>query len=217
MKNYKLFIASLLLPLTTHAAQDLAIHQEPNFHPIYMGVETGYGSTTWGYLVPAEEDAAMAFSTPTAVHEGGVIWGLLLGYEFSPNFAIEGSYTRYPNAEIEFDDMSLFAFEHDDVTEFSTETESVSLIGKFMLYLPNTKIRAVSSVGIANVHRADFIFNSWTLNPKFGVGFNYSLNQHVVAEVGITYTAGYAVTELSPAENFIPFLYSGYLHLTWHF
>lgn len=212
MKYKILTVLALSIPLTTFADyNDLSA----SHHPIYMGVETGYGSTTWGYLVAPDENAALSFTTPIAVSEGGTIWGLLLGYEFSPNFGLEGSYTHYPNAKIHFDESSMFAYDNDDLTEFTTETETVSIIGKFMLYIPKTQIRAVSSFGIANIHREDMVYENWTLSPKFGVGLNYNLNTHLMVEVGINYTAGYAVTELEPTDDFTPFLYSGYLHLNW--
>lgn len=217
--NYKIIAAlALSIPITAFAYdKDLIISKEANRHPVYMGVETGYGSTTWGYLVPPEENAALTLSTPTSVAEGGAIWGILLGYEFSPHFGIEGSYNHYPNATIKFDETSIFTFDHDDITEFTTKTDCVSLITKFMLYIPNTQIRAVSSVGISNVHRSDILFDSWSLSPTFGLGFNYDLNAHVMVEIGANLTTGYAIAELDPVENFVPFLYSGYLHLNWRF
>ena len=67
-------------------AQDL-----PNHHLPYIGLIGGYGSTTWDGLVPSNrnQNIAMNMSTPIAVEEGGNVWGVLAGYEFSPHFAVE--------------------------------------------------------------------------------------------------------------------------------
>ncbi len=79
-------------------------------HPFYIGITGGYGSTTWGQLVPPQSkaNAAINLSTPSRVNEGGAIWGVFAGYEIIPTFGIEGSYTRYPIADLFFDQNSLF-------------------------------------------------------------------------------------------------------------
>jgi hypothetical protein len=188
-------------------------------YPFYFGLTGGYGSTTWGMLVPSENKAsvALSISTPTSVSEGGAIWGVFGGYEIIPTFAIEGSYTRYPIANVNFDQMSLFTFNHDGRTGFSTKTETAALSGKFMFIIPKTTVRAFSTVGAAGVHRDDVIADRWRLSPVFGVGFNYNLSEHIMAEIGINYTGGYGESELDPAEDYIPFLYSGFFRLAYRF
>lgn len=180
------------------------------FHPFYIGIGTGYGSSTWSGLMPSSQNQNIAtnLSTPIKVNEGGAIWSILTGYEFTPYFALEGAYTRYPNAKVQFDSFSLYAFEHDDRVSFSTRTEMIALMGKVMLVIPNTKFRVYSSAGIADTHRKDEVTDRWRLGPTFGLGLNYRLTEHVMAELGGTYTAGYGEPELNPVEDYIPFLYA---------
>ena len=183
-------------------------------YPTYAGLTYGYGATTWGYLIPPDENAAMNLSTPIRVSENGALWGFFLGYEFNPSFALEASYMHYPKAKVYFDPMSLFTFDNDGLAGFTSHTQSISIVGKFMIQIPrNTDFRAYSSVGVAGVHRDDIITNEWALSPNFGVGFTYLITERVMAELGIVYTAGNAISELNPAESFIPFLYSGFLRL----
>lgn len=186
-------------------------------HPFYFGVTGGYGSTTWDGLVPARSNqgAALNLSTPTDVTEGGAIWGVFVGYELIPFFAIEGSYTHYPNATVNFDAMSLFTFEHNGLTTLTTNTETISLVAKIMMIIPHTTIRAYSSIGAADVHRNDQIQNQWQISPTFGVGFNYNVSEHVMAELGGNYTTGNGESELNPAQDYIPFLYSVFLRVAY--
>jgi len=188
-------------------------------HPFYLGLTGGYGSTTWGGLVPSKnkQNNALNISTPTYVKEGGAIWGAFVGYEFIPFFAIEGAYTRYPDAKVSFDPMSLFTFEHDGLTSLTTKTETVSLMGKIMLVIPNTKIRAYSSVGGAEVHRSDQLNDHWQLSPTFGLGFTYNITDHIMTELGANYTSGAGESELNPAQDYVPFLYSVFFHLGYRF
>lgn len=187
-------------------------------NPFYVGVTGGYGTTTWANLVPKEPNAAMSLSTPTDVSEAGTIWGVYGGYEVLPCFAFEGSYMRYPKARLYFDELSLFSFYHDDRTELTTRTESVSLVGKVMMFIPCVRnLRAYSDFGAAEVHRYDAIVDRWRLSPTFGAGFNYLLNPHTMIELGTEYVAGYGQSELDPADHFIPFLYSGFLRLAYRF
>lgn len=182
--------------------------------PGYLGVTVGYGATTWGYLIPADTDnAALNLATPTRVVENGTLWGLYGGFEFNHNFAFEAAYMHYPTAKIYFEPMSYFTFDH-NLAGFVTHTQALSLVGKFMIVIPrNTNFRVYSSVGAAGVHRDDLLNNRWKLSPKFGVGLTYLLTEHMMAEIGMEYLAGDGVSELNPAEDFIPFLYAGFARL----
>lgn len=189
-------------------------------YPFYLGFTGGGGSTTWGTLVPPKNRQidALSLSTPIHVNEGGSIWGFFAGYELIPFFAVEAAYTHYPKATVAFDaEKSLFAFDHDGVTEFVTRTEAVSLVGKFMFLIPHTTVRAFSSVGPAVVHRKDVIVNHWRVSASFNVGLNYNFNEHIMGEIGFNYTSGFGVSEIDPAEDFMPFLYSGFFRLAYRF
>jgi len=188
-------------------------------HPFYLGISGGYGSTTWDGLVPktTEQNLTLAISTPIAVREGGSIWGLVAGFEFTPFFALEATYRHYPDAFVTFDPDSLFALDNEDRTTFRTRTDTSALMAKIMLVVPETQLRVYSSAGVANVHRRDEILKGWETTPTFGIGLNYDLNEHLVGELGANYTAGYGEAELSPSDNYIPFLYSCFVSISYRF
>ena len=211
---------SLLLLLWASAAFSLEpadVIKDPFRYPLYAGGTGGYGATTWGGLVPSEsnQNVAISLSAPTLANEGGAVWGLFAGYEFSPYFAIEANYMRYPDATLTFDEMSLFAFDHDDRITLVTHTDTASLAAKIMLVIPRTTIRAFSSAGVAEVRRTDEINEIWRVTPTFGVGFNYNLNAHTMLEITNNYTAGYGESEINPVKDYVPFLYSVSLKLAY--
>jgi hypothetical protein len=188
-------------------------------HSFYVGALGGFGSTTWEGLVPSEsnQNLAISMSTPINAHEGGQVWGFLAGYEINPYFALEANYMRYPSATIYFDSTSLFSFTNNGLTGFTTNTEALSLMGKVMLIVPNTKMRVYSSAGIANVHRQDMIVDDWRLSPSFGVGINYPISEHLLGELGGNYTAGFGESQLNPTDTYFPFLYSLSVRLAYFF
>lgn len=185
----------------------------------YAGLSGGYGATTWEGLVPkeAKKNMAVSISAPLEVKESGGMWGAQVGYEFTPHFALEASYKHYPNAVITFEQESLFAYDHDDKTYFKSYTESASLMGKIMVNFPGTIMRFYSSAGIADVHREDELLNQWMLTPTFGVGCNIDFSEHFMGELGVNYIAGYGESELSPADDYVPFLYSIFFSLSYRF
>lgn len=192
---------------------------EPKQRSFYAGALGGFGSTTWRGLVPTKENQNMALilSTPVEVNEGGAVWGLFTGYEFSPYFAVEASYIKYPSAKVFFDSMSLFSFNNNGKLLLTTDAESVNLMGKVMLVIPNSKIRVFSSAGIAGVHRKDFLLNQWLASPTFGAGLNIPMTDHLMAELGGNYTAGFGESQLEPSSSYIPFLYSVSVRLAYFF
>jgi hypothetical protein len=188
-------------------------------YPFYVGASSGYGSTMWSGLVPqsGKINAALALSTPNNVTEGGAIWNVFLGYELIPQFAVEAGYTHYPVARINFSKRSLFALQHLGATEFSSHTESISMIAKIMLIIPTTNVRAFSSFGVAGVRRYDVLRSVWRASPTFGLGVNYNFTPHIMGEFGADYTAGYGESELSPASDYVPFLYSVFMRIAYRF
>lgn len=191
----------------------------PYAHRLYAGVNVGYGSTTWQGLVPniENQNIALSISTPTHVTEGGVTIGGALGFEFSRFFALEANYLAYPSARIFFDENSLFAFETDGRTQLYTQTEAVFLIGKFLVPIPNTVVRAYSGFGFGGIHRNDEINNIWIVTPAFAAGLNVSVTDHIMGEIAANYMAGYGESELNPVQDFIPFLYAIYFKLAYRF
>lgn len=177
---------------------------------LYIGGVGGFGSTTWQGLVPqtSNQNEALVISTPVRVEEGGGVWGISAGYEFTPCFAIEANYMRFPDANIFFDAESLFAFEQDGLTQLNTETQTGSLSAKVMLILPRTNMRVFSSAGIASVIRKDQINEMYRISPVFGFGVNLLATDRVMLELGSNYTAGYGESEINPVNDFVPFLYS---------
>jgi hypothetical protein len=211
----------LYLLISLYAGSSFALAapeiKNPFQHPLYAGAAVGYGATTWQGLVPAKENqnVAINISAPTFAKEGGAVWGVFTGYEFNPFFAMEASYMHYPDATLYFDENSLFAFDHGDNVTLTTRTESLAIMAKIMMIIPKSRIRAYSSAGFAEIHRKDNINEQWRPTPTFGVGFNYNLNEHVMAEIASTYTAGYGESEINPVNDYVPFLYAVFFKLAY--
>lgn len=187
-------------------------------HPIYFGAMGGWGSTTWGGLVPtvSNQNSAISISTPVAVEEGGGVWGFSLGYEFTPCFALEANYMVFPNAKITFDEYSLYAYDEDTLI-LNTKTQTASVNAKIMLVIPKTSLRFYSSAGIASVFRQDQINDTYRISPTFGFGINLLLTERIMAELGTNYTAGYGESEINPVLDFVPFLYSVFFKASLRF
>lgn len=188
-------------------------------YPFYLGAVGGWGATTWQGLVPTDENqnSALSISTPIEVKEGGGVWGFSAGYELTPFFAFEANYMHFPDALLTFDQDSFFAFEQDGLTELRTHTQTASLIAKIMLVLPKTSMRLFSGAGVASVWRNDTLNATYRISPTFAVGVNMNFNEHLMGELGTTYTAGYGEPEINPTKDFVPFLYSFFVKAALRF
>ncbi len=213
LSSASLFSASVPVPTSTGTSSLTADH------PFYLGLGSGVGSTTWYGLVPTgkNQNSAIQLSTPIRVNEGGTIYGFFAGYEISPHFAIEATYWQYPDAEVIFSEDSLFAYDHDDRTQFRSSTYNIGLIAKLLIDIPNTPAHLFSGAGIARIYRSDEITNQSRLSGTFVLGLSYDFTAHWTGQLGINYTAGYGESALNPANGYIPFLYSGYLGLAYRF
>ncbi len=179
-------------------------------NPWYIGGGVGYGSTTWDALVPqsSEQNSAISMSTPIRVQEGGVLWGFSGGVEIFKNFQLEFNYWNYPKATIYFDPDSLYTFENDESTEFTSNTYTMSLQGKFLVpWNDSQKLRLFATAGMAWLNRQDDLLIQDTISPTFGLGLNYGFTPNVMGEFGFVYTAGDGQSELNPSADYMPFLY----------
>lgn len=188
----------------------------------YAGGLLGFGTTTWASLVadPSfdEEYNGLVQSVPIDVVEGGAIYGGFAGYEFNPYFAIEAAYMHYPNSIIRFEPVYSFFVDDYRVSEFTSQTETVNLLAKVMVFIPGTNgVRFYSGIGGAGVHRKDIVIDAWKLTPTFALGFNYNFTDHIMAELAGTFTAGYGEPRLDAARGYFPFLYSGLAKLAYRF
>lgn len=189
----------------------------PEPKPFYVGINGGFGSSTWQGLVPSQKNQNFAInaSMPIKVQEGGLAIGVFTGYEFTRYFALEAGFRRYPSAKVTFDQISIFAFDHDDRVRLNTDTEAVSLMAKVMLTVPKTALRVYSSFGVAGVHRTDEMTKQLQVSPTFGAGLSINVTPRMMVDFGFNYTAGYGESQMEPANTYIPFLYSGSIGLAY--
>ncbi|WP_454783971.1 hypothetical protein [Legionella sp. WA2024007413] len=215
-KKSKLFLFSFLFLSTPYC---LAETENLPHHPFYIGAIGGFGSTTWTGLVPTKENqnVALMLSTPTDVEEGGSVWGVMAGYEFTRYFAIEVNYVHFPEANVFFDPISLFSFEHDGLDTLASQTETLTLMGKLMVPIPHSQMKIFSGAGVAGVHRKDIVVDDWRPGPAFSVGVNYNFTERIMGEIAGSFTAGYGESQLNPADAYYPFLYSIAGHLIFRF
>lgn len=156
-------------------------------------------------------------STPQSVDEGGVVWGLLAGYEFNPSIAIEAAYVDYPLATITFAPISRFTFDQNGKVQLLSDTKSLSLMLKVMLVFPESRLRFYSSAGVAETYRHDILLKQWHTAPTFGIGFNYRMTPQLMGELGGNYIAGFGESQLNPTYTYIPFIYSVSARLAYFF
>ncbi len=186
--------------------------------PWYIGAQFGYGSSTWGKLVPVYDVDVMEQTVPRSVKEEGFSSGVAVGYEFNRHFTLEGNYIHYPKAIIKFSPDSKFAFDHNK-TRFSTHSESFSVMAKFMANVPYTshRWRVFSSFGVGALYRHDMLRHMWHFGPGFGAGAIWDISKRLLGELGFQLYAGDAKSEFEPVKDYIPFLYTAYGKISYRF
>ncbi|MFN7096266.1 MAG: outer membrane beta-barrel protein [Gammaproteobacteria bacterium] len=181
------------------------------FNRAYAGVLVGYGNTNWDQMV--SQDASTATSTPTSAGGSGVAEGITLGYSISRYFSLEGDFTHFPKATLTFAPYSVYR----PLTETTSQTNAYALFGKFMLPLGNSKFSPFSEIGPGYIQRDDDLAQKGHFSGSFGVGLDYYITPHWMAELGLQYYTGYGDSTLKPAYDYIPFLYTVNLRIAYRF
>ena len=183
-------------------------------HPFYLGAAAAYGSTDWSMMTakctPDDWQCTMiGMSVPIAADDNGFVGGVFIGYEIKDFFAVEANYAHFPKATISFDPNNFYPdLLPDGVTEIGSNTDVFYILGKFMTQLSTTPFRAFASAGIDFTYRYDVLADTIRIAPTFGVGINYLATEHFMLEFAFQYIAGYDKSSVTPAVDYIPFLYS---------
>lgn len=225
------FLKSLLLVLsvllsTISLAEGTPTYLRYGSHPFYIGGLLGYGSTDWSQMTAncgGNEDCEsdVEASVPTAAGDSGAVIGLTMGYEVQPHFAFETSFMRFPTTKVTFTGAinypASYPFNDLGNASYNSYTYAYDFIGKFMVPIMNTSIRAFADAGMAITHRTDPLNTFFHVNPTFGVGLDYVFAEHWMVDGEFQYIAGYAKTNTTPAVSYSPFLYSLHLVLAYRF
>lgn len=215
MKYYSLGLAASLFLISTNCQ---AVSDEIFSHPLYFGIGAGFGTTTWYALVPksSKHNVAMAMSTPKHANEGGGAINVFTGVDITKTFGLEFGYFHYANAKINYQADSLFQLDH-GISSLVSRTENYYFMTKFMVQIKDTAARAYSGIGLGLLHRIDQVNNHYRKTPSFTIGANYNIAEHWMADLNGNFTAGYGASELCPADDFMPFVYSIVARLAYRF
>jgi hypothetical protein len=153
-------------------------------------------------------------SAPIGADDDGLNWGILLGYRFSANFALEASYNHFADSEITLSQYNIEIPKYnlgdgsEDVS-FTSKTEAWTLQTKF--FLPeqffNVNIDFFSSLGLELTHRSDVLTDISQVGGVFGAGLSYDINKHLTSQIYFNYFTGYGASSVYPCEDYIPFIY----------
>jgi opacity protein-like surface antigen len=212
MKKHTFFLLPVLFLVNTAIAA--------NGYPWYIGASLGYGDTDWAELVSNE--AGVNSAVPTAASDSGFAYSFLTGYNFSPNFAIQLTYDRFPSAVMKFEsDSNAY-----NLLSMRSSTYSLDLIAKLMVPISTTRFKVYTGIGPEIMHRKDYdlqplsqdnlnpfenIFSGeteWNLGAVFVGGFEYDIGQRWFADLGFKFFTGNGKASSLPVQAYVPFVYT---------
>jgi len=213
LSTQRLYRALICILLLMVVSLSWAIQvKETSSRPFYGGIIVGYGSTTWSKLIDPYKEKFVTLTTPIAAKDSGFGGGILIGWQLSRNFAAEFYYFRYPKSYITFKHYSLYQPYH----RIISKTESFSMVGKFIVPTDFHQLSFYASAGLSITHRRDVLTKRAQATGAFGVGVIKPLKPNIDAEFSFQYHTGFAISELKPVLDYIPFLYSLQFRLIYH-
>jgi len=179
-------------------------------YPVYFGVQGGYGNTDWARLV--SQDDLSATATPSTATGDGFAYGLLTGYQLTPQIAFEANYLKFPDSDLTFITPNIYG-----ISSMTSETKYYSVIAKLFV-LTNSDFRIFGDIGWGYVRRSDemvgVISNS---GLTVGLGADYSISEHWLGLFSFEDTPGTGVAAEDASALYVPYLYSLTLGLAYRF
>lgn len=192
-------------------------------HPFYIGGSIGYGETDWSQITTAIGNPAAA-SAPITANSNGLAFGAIMGYQFSRHFLIEADYTHFADSKVGFETSADTpgGYNTYGLKSLKTGTSSYALLLKILVPFLNSKSYVYADTGAAYVYRSDKSVTADPNNPpvyytkqhkghfgaSFGFGVARNVTEHIFTELSFQYTTGFGKADATPAEDYIPFVYS---------
>lgn len=190
-------------------------------YPIYVGILAGYGSTNWNSLANHDKDYSdqVLTTVPEKADDTGLDYGAFIGYQFTPNYALEFEYRKFKTSDIFFNypDSIYVDPAGNRIYDFRSTTFNIALVNKLILPLPNN-FSVFSGLGPSMTYRRDELAKrTQEAGVTFVVGANYDVNERVILGIEGDYSSGWGKSEYYPVYHYIPFLYSANLKLAYRF
>lgn len=179
-------------------------------HPFTIGLITGYGDTNWERLV--SQDDTTSDATPTQASGTGILWGADVGYRLTENIGFDAQYIRYPNSSVDFSDIGAQVV---GASHLNSETNYYAVLAKAIIPLDQDHFEAYGDLGPAMVTRSDAISHIHDYRPTFGFGVSDDEWTHFVASLAFSYTPGKGEASEEASAEYIPYLWSGQLILSY--
>lgn len=190
-------------------------------YPVYLGIDGGWGTTDWHHFIAkantADELSSLSLSLPISANDSGIVYGAYLGIEISPFFAMELNYMRFPETTVIFENQSLYFMDIPGQVNMPSSTYAYNLVGKFMVPIGHSHLRGFANAGAGLIHRRDVLVDTAHVGPTFGIGLNEIFLSRLMLELAFQYYAGFGKATFEPAFNFIPFLNTVHLKLSYRF
>lgn len=227
LASYSITVLSAKTPSTrssetaSERQQILSLIKKHVKHPFYIGGSLGYGETDWSQITASPDDVASA-SAPISASSNGLALGAMMGYQFSRHFLVEADYTHFADSKVNFYTAAAGGFNTYGIKSLETGTSSYSLLLKVLVPFLNSNSYVYADTGAAYVYRSDISVTPDPDNPpvhytkqhkghfgaSFGFGAARNLTDHIFTELSFQYTTGFGKADATPAEDYIPFVYS---------
>lgn len=187
-------------------------------HGFYLGPSVGYGSTNWSFLT-TEPNSPAAAASPISADDSGLVYGVIMGYQLSNYFAIEGDYMHYPLSHITFEAYSDYWPDSDSNVTISSNSQQIGLYLKLFVpfqFLGNTRV--FSGIGIEDTMRFDSLAaQNNRIGGIFTGGLIHFFTNKIAAETAFDYSTGAGKASAYPAYYYTPFLYQAHFVLMYYF
>lgn len=194
MKHYILGIFLLTSAATSFANQGL-----------YVGILGGWGDTNWSRF--ASNNIILQSSLPESASSQGLMWGVLVGNDFSDHFGAELRYQHFANSTVNFAQYNDYPPAGPDFNAFSmsSNVQNIELLSKIQANVTD-KLQAYSLLGASYTMRDDILANVRGFGGVFGGGLAFEPNAHWSHSIEFQFVTGNASVDLYPAEDYLPFL-----------
>ena len=172
---------------------------------LYLGMSTGYASTDWSML-KSKDVYPVNMSSPIAVRDHGTVGTVEVGYWLTKQFAIQGSFSTYPNSHITIGPNSFYWPDRNTATTFTSKTNSCAVLGLFNVPI-NSRYSGYASIGVEDIHRHDVLAKTDHIGAIFGAGISADINKKTQLKLNFDYYTGYGKADMYPVKFYVPFIY----------
>ena len=175
---------------------------------------TGFADTNWSGIdavLHSDIDPMVTVSVPTKSGDTGLTFGAYSSWDWNRHLGLSFTYQHLPDTTIQFkpgDIDNTYPKIASQNYRFTSSTETMVITLRVFAPIFDNSCRLFADAGGGATYRHDILSHKIAPTATFGAGIQEIVHKNLEADLTYHYITGHADANITPANDYIPYVNS---------